>query len=136
MTPRLIILFLFLFALKLLLRFPVARANGVKKLVPLKTSFTKLCKTCKKRFDPTDNNSVNSCIYHVGRWMGAENSKHFGIKSGAVECKSLSDDITLGYSYFWDCCKAEDVNDPGCRKGRHISYDDVSIEFDKFVNKR
>jgi hypothetical protein len=68
--------------------------------------------------------------------MGAENSKHFGIKSGASECKSLVGNDMGGFSYFWDCCNAENIGDQGCFKGRHISYDEARDEFNMFVIRR
>jgi hypothetical protein len=54
-------------------------------------------------------------LFHEGRWMGAENSKHMGTRSGGRDS---------GLSLFWDCCDEETPNGPGCRLARHKSYDD------------
>jgi len=72
-----------------------------------------VCKVCKKAFNPLEN-SQNSCQYHKGRWMGAENSKHMGTRSGGQH---------LGLSLFWDCCEEERRDGPGCCRGMHMSYD-------------
>jgi hypothetical protein len=52
--------------------------------------------------------------FHPGRWMGAENAKHHGTRSGGVH---------TGLSRFYDCCDAEHVDDPGCATGFHTPYD-------------
>ena len=74
----------------------------------------KLCKTCKTMFRVEDPKDI--CNYHKGKWMGAEKSKHYGTRSGAEN---------IGLSLFWDCCSAENLNDPGCCQGKHVSYDDL-----------
>ena len=87
------------------------------QLVPVK----KLCRTCKKEFDPLDKADV--CLYHSGRYLGAERSKHFG-KSG-LEFR--------GVDYFWDCCDKLAPSDPGCCVGRHQSYDDDDSLINTFL---
>lgn len=47
--------------------------------------------------------------------MGAENSKHYGTKSG---------DKDKGLSLFWDCCDQTKESGRGCCRGPHISYDE------------
>jgi hypothetical protein len=74
----------------------------------------KVCKVCKNLFDPLEN-TIASCRYHKGRWMGAENSKHMGTRSGGMN---------VGLSQFWDCCDEECENGPGCALSWHKSYDD------------
>jgi hypothetical protein len=51
----------------------------------------------------------------IGRWIGAENSKHAGTRSGGED---------KGLSLFWDCCDELDPNGPGCAYGFHKSYDE------------
>ena len=53
------------------------------------------CKVCKSSFAPEENFDT-SCRFHRGRWIGAENSKHLGKRSGSKE--------NIGISFFWDCC--------------------------------
>ena len=74
----------------------------------------RLCKTCKILYSPNENN-IQACQYHNGRYIGAEMSKHYGTKSGG---------ICTGLSLSWDCCDAEDYNASGCKRGLHVSYDD------------
>ena len=74
----------------------------------------RLCKTCKILYSPNENN-IQSCQYHNGRYIGAEMSKHYGTKSGGIH---------TGLSLSWDCCDAEDYNASGCKRGLHVSYDD------------
>lgn len=74
----------------------------------------KVCKICKASFDPAKN-SEKSCRFHSGRWMGAENSKHLGTRSGGKN---------VGLSLFWDCCDQEKYDGLGCQFGKHLSYDD------------
>lgn len=76
----------------------------------------KVCRRCKKLFDPLQL-ETDLCRYHKGKWMGAENSKHMGTRSGGSN---------TGLSLFWDCCDEESETGPGCFTGRHISYDDLS----------
>ena len=80
-------------------------------------SRTSVCKRCFKSFNPYEN-SITSCNFHRGRFIGAENSKHMGTKSGGSN---------TGLSTFWDCCNLESFDGEGCMRGKHISYDN---EFD------
>ncbi|KAJ8902895.1 hypothetical protein NDN08_006215 [Rhodosorus marinus] len=79
-------------------------------------SDTRTCRVCKKQFT-VDENHPRACRFHPGPWMGAENSKHYGI--GAKDS-----DFRSGVSYFHDCCDAESPDAPGCTLGPHVSYDD------------
>ena len=81
---------------------------------PFVPSSQKLCKVCKATYDP-NLNSPRSCCFHKGRWMGAENSKHMGTRSGGKD---------KGLSLFWDCCDQIDFNGIGCQLGYHTSYDE------------
>lgn len=74
----------------------------------------KVCKVCKKQYEKS-NNSPTACVYHKGKWMGAENSKHMGTRSGGDN---------VGLSLFWDCCESEDIKGEGCARGFHKSYSD------------
>ena len=74
----------------------------------------KLCRRCKQYYDE-EKNTLTSCRYHSGRWMGAEESKHHGTRSGGEKS---------GLALFWDCCDGEDTYAVGCCTGKHISYDD------------
>lgn len=76
----------------------------------------KICKLCKQSY--TASNLTN-CQYHAGRYIGAENSKHYGTKSGLMS----------GLSLFWDCCDGERFDSPGCSRGKHQSYDDEGENF-------
>eukprot|EP01038_Epipyxis_sp_PR26KG_P006265 gene6265-8629_t len=77
-------------------------------------NLVKICRICKKRYNPNKNYD-NSCKYHKGRWMGAENSKHLGTRSGGKN---------TGLSLFWDCCDENNFNGIPCASSKHISYDD------------
>lgn len=72
----------------------------------------RLCRVCKQQYSSA---MVDSCRYHSGRWMGAENSKHHGSRSGGGD---------TGLSLFWDCCDGDGPDAPGCCIGRHRSYED------------
>lgn len=78
------------------------------------SSIRKVCKVCKQNF-LENQNSQTSCKFHAGRWMGAENSKHLGTKSGGAN---------TGLSLFWDCCQEESSSGQGCVSGRHKTYDE------------
>lgn len=82
---------------------------------------TSVCRRCKQRFE-IDKNTPSSCSYHKGRFIGAENSKHYGTKSGGDD---------QGLSIFWDCCDQTTRDGPGCMTGRHMSYDEE--EEDSFL---
>ena len=71
----------------------------------------KVCRICKQTFHTKEK----TCVYHTGRWLGAELSKHYGTRSGGNH---------TGLALFWDCCDSEDPLNPGCQKGYHKSYDD------------
>ena len=73
----------------------------------------RLCRVCRQQFTVS---TVDSCRYHSGRWMGAENSKHHGSRSGGKD---------TGLSLFWDCCEGTGPDAPGCCIGRHRSYEDA-----------
>ena len=75
----------------------------------------KVCRVCKKQYNVLESNE-NYCRYHKGRWLGAENSKHMGTRSGGKH---------VGLSLFWDCCDEECESGPGCCLGPHKSYDDI-----------
>ena len=83
-------------------------------LLESKAILRKVCRICKTEYNPLESN-VNSCRFHKGRWMGAENSKHMGTRSGGSN---------VGLSLFWDCCDEESETGPGCCCGPHKSYDD------------
>ena len=76
----------------------------------------RLCKTCKILYSPNENN-IQACQYHNGRYIGAEMSKHYGTKSGGIH---------TGLSLSWDCCDAEDYNAIGCKRGLHVTYDEYT----------
>jgi hypothetical protein len=78
----------------------------------LSLDMPKLCRVCKQRYSI---DVINNCRYHSGRWMGAENSKHYGTRSGGKD---------TGLSLFWDCCDAETPDAVGCCTGKHIGYDE------------
>ena len=92
----------------------------------------RICRVCKQSYVineiSTQSKTINEkpCIYHSGRWIGAELSKHYGTRSGG-ELKGLS--------LFWDCCDSENPLDPGCRRGVHKSYDDEDPS-NMFMNRR
>ena len=73
----------------------------------------RLCRVCRQPFTAA---TVDSCRFHSGRWMGAENSKHHGSRSGGRD---------TGLSLFWDCCEGAGPDAPGCCTGRHRSYEDA-----------
>ena len=83
----------------------------MKPIVPIQ----KLCKICKITYE-SNNNFPNSCRFHKGKWMGAENSKHMGTRSGGHN---------KGLSLFWDCCDQEEFHGIGCQFGYHKSYDEL-----------
>ena len=85
---------------------------SVRKLPPVGP--TAICRRCKQRFE-IENNTPSSCTYHKGRFIGAENSKHFGTRSGGKD---------QGLSIFWDCCDQTTRDGSGCTTGRHLSYDE------------
>lgn len=74
----------------------------------------KLCRRCKQYYYE-EKNTFASCRYHSGKWMSAENSKHYGTRSGGEK---------IGLVLFWDCCNGKDIYAGGCCTGKHISYDD------------
>lgn len=92
---------------------------SLRKLPPV--GQTSLCRRCKRRFE-IEKNSPTSCTYHKGRFIGAENSKHYGTKSGGDD---------QGLSIFWDCCDQTTRDGPGCITGKHLSYDEE--EEDSFM---
>jgi hypothetical protein len=96
MIPRMIVLAILLFMLS------IATGSNIERL----------CRICKKVYSM---NSPLACVYHPGRWIGAEMSKHYGTRSGGYN---------KGLSLFWDCCDSEDVSCQGCKRGYHMSYDD------------
>lgn len=53
--------------------------------------------------------------YHPGDWLGAENSKFVGTRSGGPN---------TGLSLFYDCCGADRYDAPGCAFTRHKTYDE------------
>lgn len=77
-------------------------------------TYQKVCRICKQEYNPL-NNTFNSCIFHKGRYLGAENSKHYGTKSGGKN---------LGISFFWDCCDEESYDGGGCCRSKHKSYNE------------
>ena len=85
---------------------------SVRKLQPVGRSA--ICRRCKQRFE-LQWNTDSSCSFHKGRFIGAENSKHYGTKSGEGD---------RGLSVFWDCCDQNTRDGPGCMKGKHLSYDE------------
>lgn len=99
-------IFLALLALSLVMSTVVSMSS------PSKT--TRVCKICKKTYDPLAN-EYGSCRHHRGYWSGAENSKHYGTRSGGEN---------TGLSQYWDCCDGESFDAPGCMTGKHKSYDD------------
>lgn len=76
---------------------------------------SRVCRVCKKQYNQQLESNDTSCRYHKGRWLGAENSKHMGTRSGGRH---------IGLSLFWDCCDEECESGPGCCFGPHKSYDD------------
>lgn len=74
------------------------------------------CRVCKSSFDPKDNSDC-ACAFHPGRWMGAENAKHFGTHTGPGG-------VEKGLTFFWDCCSASSYDAPGCCLQRCLTYDD------------
>ncbi|CAM9668038.1 unnamed protein product [Chrysoparadoxa australica] len=85
----------------------------------------KTCRICKRSYQESSN-GPDACHFHKGRWMGAENSKHMGLRSGGKNA--------MGVSYFWDCCDGTDPNSPGCMKGFHQSYDSPPIPRGALIN--
>ena len=73
---------------------------------------TSTCRVCRQPFLPSENH-CSHCRFHPGRWMGAENAKHFGTHTGAP-----------GITLFWDCCEGMTFDAPGCRVGRCYTYDE------------
>lgn len=57
----------------------------------------RVCRVCKQTYTAATN-GPRACRYHSGRWMGAENSKHYG--GGPA---SASTPYPRGVSHFWDC---------------------------------
>lgn len=73
----------------------------------------RVCRVCKRGYVAAENHSA-ACRFHTARWMGAENSKHFGrVREGEG-----------GTAYFYDCCDAEEQGAEGCATGFHKGYDD------------
>ena len=75
------------------------------------------CAICKSQFLPSENHD-NRCSYHPGRWLGAENAKHFGTHTGPGG-------VEPGLTLFWDCCSATSYDAPGCCRGRCLTYDEI-----------
>ena len=94
---------------------------GSRVSIRLVKTTPRLCRVCKTYFD---SESADQCLFHNGRFIGAENAKHHG-----TSCKENS-----GLSLFWDCCNAPDPASPGCVKGRHKSFDEDEI-FSFLLNK-
>ena len=92
--------------------------NDMRLLCQIEKS-SKICKICKKKYFDIENTSI-SCTFHSGRYIGAELSKHCGTKSGGTN---------KGLNLSWDCCDQGDPTATGCVKGRHVSYDDETIDF-------
>jgi len=86
----------------------------------------RVCRRCKLQYNEAENTDKRACRYHTGRWLGAENSKHVGGRSGVV----------TGLSLFWDCCDSEDVHGVGCASGLHLSYDDDGGRTSFMLNQR
>ena len=87
--------------------------NGEKDFLSV-FKLNRVCRVCKKQYNQLESDET-SCRFHKGRWLGAENSKHMGTRSGGTH---------VGLSLFWDCCDEECESGPGCCFGRHKSYDD------------
>ena len=89
----------------------------------LSSKLQKVCRVCKLAYVDGENSRI-SCNFHRGRWIGAENSKHMGTKSGG---------LNIGLSLFWDCCGEEIINAVGCTSGQHKSYDDYDRSANSFL---
>ena len=89
-----------------------------KSMPQVKKLTTRVCRRCKLQYNEAENMDKGACRFHSGRWLGAENSKHVGGRSGVV----------TGLSLFWDCCDAEDIDGVGCMTGVHVSYDDEPLK--------
>jgi murein DD-endopeptidase MepM/ murein hydrolase activator NlpD len=71
------------------------------------------CRVCQQGFRPRDNHAA-ACHFHPGPWLGVENAKLHGTRSGGEH---------TGVSHFWDCCGAEEQSCSGCCRARHQTYD-------------
>mmetsp|Transcript_14456 Transcript_14456/g.38676 ORF Transcript_14456/g.38676 Transcript_14456/m.38676 type:complete len:167 (+) Transcript_14456:938-1438(+) len=93
-----------------------AHVNGdSEEAVSNNSGVKRTCRRCLRSFlDPTER---ASCFYHSGDFLGAENSKFLGFKSGSRQS---------GTTYFYDCCGATDASAAGCTRGAHITFDEDS----------
>ncbi len=92
-------------------------------------STLKTCRRCRQRFNPAENHD-QACSYHPCNWSGGEKAKALGfLRESADPADSLSARLGgTGTLRFWDCCGADSYEAQGCRKGRHISWDDEDGE--------
>ena len=74
-----------------------------------KQTTLKVCKNCKKNYDPKLNTDT-SCLYHPGHYSGRLNR--------------INDVDTSDLEYFHSCCGEYDKYHPGCVQGKHVSYDE------------
>ena len=75
-------------------------------------STLKVCKNCKKTYDPKLNTDT-SCVYHPGHYSGRLNR--------------INDVDTSDLEYFHSCCGEYDKTDPGCVQSKHVSYDEEEM---------
>ena len=97
--------------------------SSLSSMPDLSSKLRKVCRVCKLAYVDVENSRI-SCKFHRGRWIGAENSKHMGTKSGG---------FNTGLSLFWDCCEEESINAVGCTSGHHKSYDDDDRSANSFL---
>ncbi len=55
------------------------------------------------------------------------------LRESADPADSLSARHGTGTLHFWDCCGADSYEAEGCRKGKHIGWDDEDDEDETFL---
>jgi len=85
-----------------------------KRARPQAAQAMRLCRVCKRAFDPSKERDV--CVTHSGHFSGET----------AQRWLDPGESAGIGHvvHFFWSCCGQADADAPGCLVARHASYDD------------
>ena len=91
------------------------------------------CRRCRQQFSPAENHD-QACSYHPCNWSGGEKAKALGfLRESADPADSLAVRLGTGRLQFWDCCGKDSYEAEGCRKGKHVGWDDEDGEGETFL---
>ena len=108
----------------------------------------KRCRRCGEQFDPELEGGANECRYHASvigargfytrvverraRRVVGDGPPRINFKGEIIEGALGEERVIIRQEFVsrWTCCHSENVNDKGCRTGRHLTYDDEDERFE------